>query len=57
MVTTGRVTAIDGTEIALAIDTLCLHGDTPGAPLLAAGVREALLGAGVAIRPLQAIVR
>ncbi len=56
MVTTGRVAAIDGTEIALTLDTLCLHGDTPGAPQLAASVRAALRAAGVAIRPLRAIV-
>jgi UPF0271 protein len=56
MVTTGRVTAIDGTEITLAIDTLCLHGDTPGAARLAANVREALQAAGVAIRPLGALI-
>ena len=56
MVTTGRVTAIDGTEIALTLDTLCLHGDTPGAPELAASVRAALQAAGVTISPLRAIV-
>lgn len=56
MVTTGRVTAIDGTEIALTLDTLCLHGDTPGAPQLAASVRAALQAAGVTISPLRAIV-
>lgn len=56
MVTTGRLTAIDGSTIALTIDTLCLHGDTPGAPQLAARVRAALHEAGVAIRPLGALI-
>jgi UPF0271 protein len=50
--TTGRVTAADGTEIALAADTLCLHGDNPAAVANAAAVRRALEAAGVAVRPL-----
>jgi UPF0271 protein len=56
MVTTGRLTAIDGSTVTLTIDTLCLHGDTPGAPQLAARVRAALREAGVTIRPLGAII-
>lgn len=34
-----------------AADSLCLHGDTPGAATLAARVRAALAGGGVAVRP------
>jgi UPF0271 protein len=34
------------------LDTLCVHGDTPGALALARAVREALLAEGLAIRPL-----
>jgi UPF0271 protein len=52
MVREGRVDAIDGTVIALAVDTLCVHGDTPGADELAARVRRALEGAGVAVMPV-----
>lgn len=44
------VKALDGTRIALAVDTLCLHGDTPGAERAAAAVRDALHAHGVAIR-------
>jgi UPF0271 protein len=33
------------------LDTLCLHSDTPGAALLARAVRDALLAAGVDLRP------
>jgi UPF0271 protein len=46
------VTAADGTVVPVAADTLCLHGDTPGASALARAVRERLLADGVAVRPL-----
>jgi UPF0271 protein len=58
MVVEGRVTAIDGSEIELGADTICIHGDTPGAPELARTVRRALEEAGVAILPLaEALAR
>jgi UPF0271 protein len=47
-----RVVAVDGTEVTVAADTLCLHGDTPGAARMAAAVRARLLGEGVRLRPL-----
>jgi UPF0271 protein len=50
MVRERRVTATDGSEIAVAADTICLHGDTPGAAELARAVRSGLESAGVAIR-------
>jgi UPF0271 protein len=42
----------DGREVAVAADTLCLHGDNPRALELARAVREALEGAGVSVRAL-----
>lgn len=50
MVTTGAVTAIDGTRVPLEVDTICVHGDTPGAAALARRLRAALVSAGVAVR-------
>jgi UPF0271 protein len=47
--TQSAVTAIDGTRIPLDVETLCIHGDTPGAAASAAAVREALETAGVRI--------
>jgi 5-oxoprolinase (ATP-hydrolysing) subunit A len=44
------VTALDGTSVSVKADTICIHGDTPGAGSLARAVREALLAAGVAVR-------
>lgn len=46
----GGVRAHDGTFLKMEIDTLCLHGDTPGAPAIAAAVRKALADAGVQVR-------
>jgi len=48
------VIAIDGSHVDLDVDTLCVHGDTPGAALLASRIRQALTAAGVAILPAGA---
>lgn len=48
--TEGRIVAHDGTEIAIAADSICLHGDDPAAVRLARDIRAALKGAGVSIR-------
>ncbi len=50
----GRVTAVDGSTVALRADTLCLHGDNPAALANARAVRRALAEAGVEVRPLLA---
>jgi len=47
----GGVNAYDGSFLKMDVDTLCLHGDTPGAPAIAAAVRAALATAGVEVRP------
>lgn len=52
MVVDGHVEAIDGTSLALAVDTLCIHGDEPTAPAVATAVAAALRAAGVATAPL-----
>jgi UPF0271 protein len=53
MVVEGRVESHDGSDVALAVQTLCIHGDAPNAPSIAAAVRHALEQAGVAVRPLH----
>jgi UPF0271 protein len=47
------VVGTDGGEIAARADTLCLHGDTPGAVEIARAVRAALEAAGVAVQALD----
>jgi len=46
----GRVSATDGSVVDLAVATLCVHSDTPGAPAIAAAVRAALREAGMDVR-------
>ena len=48
------VIAIDGTRVPIEVDTICVHGDTPGAAALARRIREALTQAGVDIAALGA---
>ena len=52
----GRVTAVDGSWLALSVSSICLHGDTPGAVALARAVRRALASAGVTLRPFVVTV-
>jgi UPF0271 protein len=44
------VIAADGTRVPLAVETICVHGDTPGAAVLAARIRNALGDAGIQVR-------
>jgi UPF0271 protein len=46
----GRVTAVDGTIVHLAPESLCVHGDDPHALATARAVRAALEAHGVALR-------
>ncbi|HMA33936.1 MAG TPA: 5-oxoprolinase subunit PxpA [Chloroflexia bacterium] len=48
----GQVRAYDGTLVPVHADTLCIHGDTPGAPAYAQAVRSALEAAGITIAAL-----
>jgi UPF0271 protein len=52
LIATGNMTSIEGQEVSLRADTLCIHGDTPGAWQLAATIREALEAAGISVLPL-----
>ena len=56
MVTEGKATAITGEEVEVQADTLCLHGDTPGAVEMARAVRNGLRDAGVEIVRLNEMV-
>jgi 5-oxoprolinase (ATP-hydrolysing) subunit A len=49
MVTSGEVTAIDGTQIAVSVESVCVHGDSPGAVQIATAVRDRLKAAGAEI--------
>jgi UPF0271 protein len=47
LATKGEVIAVDGTVVQVSPDSLCIHGDTPGAVEMAAGIRAGLEAAGV----------
>jgi UPF0271 protein len=53
LATEGRITAIDGTDIDVRADSICTHGDSPGAVAMATAVRAGLEAAGI---PLRAFV-
>ena len=48
----GNVVASNATVVALQADTICIHGDTPGAAKIAEAVRQALREAGIRLRPI-----
>lgn len=50
LATEGQVTASNGDIIEVRADTLCIHGDTPGAAEAARAVRDVLTHHGVEIR-------
>jgi len=52
MVKDGEVIAIDGSIVHLKADTICLHGDTPGAAEHARAVRRGLEAAGISVQSL-----
>lgn len=47
MVNTGRVIAVDGSTIDVRVESVCVHGDSPGAVQIATAVRERLRAEGV----------
>ena len=51
----GYAVADDGTRIHLQPDTICLHGDTPGAAAIARRVAERLRGSGIRVAPMEAL--
>ena len=54
MVQEGKVVAVTGEEVAVKADTICVHGDSPGAAESAAALRSALEGAGLEVAPMRA---
>ncbi|WP_370891656.1 LamB/YcsF family protein [Janibacter sp. GXQ6167] len=51
LATEGRLTAANGEDIAVSADSICTHGDSPGAVAMARAVKAALTDAGVEVRP------
>jgi UPF0271 protein len=49
LVTAGELVAADGTVVPVRADSICVHGDSPGAVAMARAVRDALTAAGVPV--------
>jgi UPF0271 protein len=56
MIERQEVQAIDGTTVPVQADTICVHGDTPGAAEIARGLRAGLEAAGIEVRPLYDVL-
>lgn len=56
MVTEGKAVSINGKEIEVQAESLCLHGDTPGAVEMARALKRELEAAGVQIVPMGQMV-
>ncbi|MFH0788963.1 MAG: 5-oxoprolinase subunit PxpA [Pseudomonadota bacterium] len=52
LIATGMMTSIEGKEIGLKADTLCIHGDTPGAWKVARVIHKELKKSGITSVPL-----
>ncbi|MEW9306570.1 LamB/YcsF family protein [Labrys neptuniae] len=50
LVTEGTVPAIDGSAVRIEADSICVHGDSPGAVTMAREIRALLERSGVAVR-------
>ncbi len=53
MAAEGKVRTIDGVDLDISVQTVCCHGDTPGAERIVRAVREGLEKAGIQVRPLR----
>ncbi len=49
----GSVRSVDGVEVPVHVDTVCIHGDSPHAVQFARGLRAALEERGVEIAPVR----
>jgi UPF0271 protein len=54
MVREGVVRTVDGTDIPIEVDTICIHGDGPNAAEFARRLRGAFEADGIAVKPLSA---
>lgn len=56
MVTEGKVTAIDGKDININADSICVHGDNPEAVAFVKLIRERLEADGIKVRPIREFI-
>lgn len=51
----GTVTSLQGTDVSLGADTICIHGDSPGAANLVQAIRQRLFNEGIEIQCLTQV--
>ena len=56
MVTEGKIVSVEGDIVEVQADSICLHGDTPGAVDMAQTLKKQFMASGVEIKPLSNIV-
>jgi 5-oxoprolinase (ATP-hydrolysing) subunit A len=56
MVREGAIVTASGARLPARIDSICVHGDTPGAVAMAREIRHGLEGLGFAIRPMSEVI-
>jgi UPF0271 protein len=52
LVRDGRISTVDGGELELQVESICVHGDAPNAPAIARAIRRRLEDAGIELAPL-----
>jgi UPF0271 protein len=56
MVQDRAIVSVTGKAIKVDVDTVCIHGDTPGAVDIARAVRQTLEAQGIAVAPFSSRV-
>ena len=56
MVKTKKVTAVNGEEIDIAADSICVHGDNPKAIEFVERIRKALIENGIEVKSLHEFI-
>jgi UPF0271 protein len=51
----GKVRSLDGGDLELHVESICVHGDAPNAPEIAQAIRAGLESGGIEVAPLAAL--
>ena len=52
MIKEGKVGTVQGEDLAVSADTLCIHGDQAGAVVFAQAIRQALKDENISVRKI-----